>query len=255
MNAKAGILIVLLILFSTQALASDYVLNIKGKTVDSYGNLEPIYGINAKINEQYVEPKTGTNLEEDGSFWFKDIEFNKSDKLWVVLTGKCIYRFLEITHNGTEFEVMDLQTNEIIQKTASAEIDLGNLSETTPNMFFINSDVPVNYTLFTGDKAQSLGGIINYVTSGATSDIFAENTDYFVILRSENGEEWSASFTAGDYCVGTLLTKRGENLSFSSCPGNECPETQMFPIELIIGGGIVILIIIVLGVVLLKRRK
>ena len=255
MKKTVSLAIIFFILLSAQVFASDFTLNIKGRTVDPSGNLEPIYGIEARINEQSIYPANGTNLVDDGSFWFKDIEFNNDDHLWIILTGKCIYRFLNITYNGTEFEVMDLQTNEIINHTSSTEINLGDLSENTPNMFFVNSDTPVTYELYNENKSQSLGGMVAYVTDNGNSDIFATNTDYFVVLTDKDGKEWSSPIHSGSYCTGTQLIKRGDTLTTASCQQNECEPIQEFPLFLFIGVGIVVIIIIIIGIVLLKKKK
>jgi hypothetical protein len=246
------VLIIFVLLFST-AFASDFVLNVSGRTVNPSGEMEILYGIDAHLNDEYLPPSESSNLQEDGSFLFQDIEFDKDDKLSIVLASKCVYHWFFITYNGTEFEVTDVYADTIIKKTTSENIDLGDLIETSSGDLFTRSDTPVKLELYTGNKARNIGGQSNYRTEHTLKDVTLQNTDYFIIMETQSGDKIEKSFTTSEYCEGTLLTNSWGKVSVDYCTNNEC-KPQGIPFEWIIGiTGIIIVMII--AIVILKRKK
>lgn len=202
--------------------AADYTVTVKGKLVTPTGETEIPYGINAYVNGVHQYPASGTNLNEDRSFEFKDISFKTGDEFTITLNSSCSYHYFKIDNQNDQFVVTDIEnSSKEFKKTSSTTIDLGNLVEDKSGRIQLNSDVVASVYL------PEAGGTATGYT-GYLSNALIPGKAYEAEINNDQGQLlFKKTITSSpDYCKTTLLTKSGSDVIVSYCDNDQCGNSD-----------------------------
>ncbi len=213
--------------------AGDYTITIKGKLVTPTGELEIPSNISAYINGAWQAPESGSNLNEDRTFEFKNISFNKGDEFTITLGSSCSYHYFKIEHQNGQFVVYDIEnTPNEVKKTSSTIIDLGNLVEDKSGRLQLNSDVIAS--VYLPDAGGTAAGYTSYL-----SNALIPGKKYEVEINNDQGQLlFKKTITSSpDYCKTTLLTKSGSDLTVSYCDNDQCETSDSQYLDVFIKKG------------------
>jgi len=146
--------------------------------------------------------------------------------IWV--QGTCMLHTFSITKQENQFVIMDAHESEkLIQKSMSNNIDLGVLKEDKSVYIKVNSDVPVTFLV------EDLNGVWiaengAYKKEQGTFGNVEPRTQYRITLVSDEDEKWTKVITTGDDCEGTRVIKRKNYFEVENFPGNIFPKIGFF---------------------------
>jgi hypothetical protein len=219
---KILLICLILIFLISLTYAADYTVTITGRLVTPTQETDTPYGINAYVNGAHQYPASGTNLNEDRSFEFKDISFNEGDDFKISLMSSCANHELKVERQGDEFVILDLQDDsKVIVKTGASLLELGNLLEDKSGRLQFNSDTIAS--VYLPRAGGTSAGYTGYITTALTP-----GESYLAEIYDTTGTKLIEKEIVSnpEYCQTTLITKQDNDISVSYCKNEECQESE-----------------------------
>lgn len=220
-------------MLANMVFAAEYMVTVKGRLVTLTGETDIPYGLSASVNGVNQYPESGTNLNEDRSFEFKDISFKDGDNFTIYLMSSCSYHLFKIENQNGEFVVSDIEDSpKEVKRTSSSTIDLGNLVEDKSGRIQFNSDVVASVYLPAagGTSAGYTGYLSNALIPGKSyeAEIY-DDAGNLIITKT--------IMSSPDYCKTTLLTKSGNDITVSYCDNDQCGTSSSEYFDVLIKKG------------------